>query len=216
MNVERPVLRSQRYKMNVERPVLRWRSTFGAAQDELERPVLRLWYPKMTRFTFRAPQDKRRTPRFTFEAPQERRESRLHRFRPASPQQTLGSHGGPPTERRTGRSHCLLAVAVVAFAEGPRARPSPRSITYVMRGNLCLAHRPAPRRTPAGPSPGHGSSSAQPSPAQLGAAAPRAREVLPLVGEGLSAQREPQTGPLSWRRLERAPSASHRQHAAKG
>ena len=26
-----------------------------------------------------------------------------------------------------------------------------------MRGNLCLAHRPAPRRTPAGPSPGHGS-----------------------------------------------------------
>ena len=44
-----------------------------------------------------------------------------------------------------------------ALSEGPRARPSPQSITYVMRGNLCLAHRPAPRRTPAGPSPGHGS-----------------------------------------------------------
>ena len=115
------------------------RSTFGAPQDELERPVLRLWYPKMTRFTFRVPQDKRRTPRFTFGTPQERRESRLHRFRPASPQQTLGSQGAPPTERRTGRSHCLLAVAVVAFAEEPRARPSPRSITYVMRGNLCLS-----------------------------------------------------------------------------
>ena len=152
MNVERSVLRSQRYKMNVERPVLR----SGRRKMNVERPVLRLWYPKTTRFTFGVPQDKRRTPRSTFGAPQER-ESRLHRFRPESPQQTLGSQGAPPTERRTGRSHCVLAVAVVAFAEGPRARPSPRSITYVMRGNLCLAHRPAPRRTPAGPSPGHGS-----------------------------------------------------------
>ena len=138
MSPLRSVLRSGRRKMNVERP------------------VLRLWYPKMTRFTFGVLQDKRRTLRSTFGAPQER-ESRLHRFRPESPQQTLGSQGAPPTERRTGRSHCLLAVVVVAFAEGLRAQPSPQSITYIMRGNLCLAHRPAPHRTPAGPSPGHGS-----------------------------------------------------------
>ena len=119
MNVERSVLRSQRYKMNVERPVLR--STFGAPQDKMnvERSILRLWYPKMTRFTFGVPQDKHRTPRSTFGAPQER-ESRLHRFRPESLQQTLEIQGAPSTERRTGRSHSLLAVAVVAFAEGPR------------------------------------------------------------------------------------------------
>ena len=55
-------------------------------------------------------------------------------------------------ERRTGRSHCLLAVAVVAFAEGPRAQPSPRSITYVMRGNLCLSLL----RKDRGPGPVHG------------------------------------------------------------
>ena len=51
----------------------------------------------------------------------------------------------------------LALSLLVAFAEGPRAQPSPRSITYVMRGNLCLSHRPAPRRPPAGPSPGHSS-----------------------------------------------------------
>ena len=109
MNVERSVLRSQRYKMNVERPVLR--STFGAPQDKMnvERSILRLWYPKMTRFTFGVPQDKHRTPRSTFGGP--KRESL---------QQTLESQGAPSTERRTGRSHSLLAVAVVAFAEGPR------------------------------------------------------------------------------------------------
>ena len=117
MNVERSVLRSQRYKMNVERPVLR----SGRRKMNVERSVLRLWYPKMTRFTFGVPQDKHRTPRSTFGAPQEReRESRLHRFRPESLQQTLESQGAPSTERRTGRSHSLLAVAVVAFAEGPR------------------------------------------------------------------------------------------------
>ena len=133
MNVERPVLRSQRYNMNVERPVL----CAGRCKMNVERSVLRLWYPKMTRFTFGVPQDKHRTPRSTFGAPQER-ESRIHRFRPESPQQTLGSQGAPPTERRTGRSQCLSAVAVVAFAEGLRAQPSPRSITHVMRGNICL------------------------------------------------------------------------------
>ena len=133
MSPLRSVLRSGRRKMNVERP------------------VLRLWYPKMTRFTFGVPQDKRRTPRSTFGAPQER-ESRLHRFRPESPQQTLGSQGAPPTERRTKRSHCVLAVAVVALAEGPRAQPSPRSITYVMRGNLCLSLLWKDR----GPGPVHG------------------------------------------------------------
>ena len=63
----------------------------------------------------------------------------LHQFRPESLQQTLGSQGAPPTERRTGRSHSLLAVAVVAFAEGLRAQPSPQSITYIMRSNLCLS-----------------------------------------------------------------------------
>ena len=50
-----------------------------------------------------------------------------------------------------------LARLLKVRREGLRAQPSPWSITYVMRGNLCLAHRPAPRRTPAGPSPGHGS-----------------------------------------------------------
>ena len=115
MNVERSVLRSQRYKMNVERPVLR----SGRRKMNVERSVLRLWYPKMTRFTFGVPQDKRRTPRSTFGAPQER-EGRLHRFRPESLQQTLESQGAPSTERRTGRSHSLLAVVVVAFVEGPR------------------------------------------------------------------------------------------------
>ena len=134
MNIERPILRSQRYKMNEERPVL----CAGRCKMNVERSVLRLWYPKMTRFTFGVPQDKHRTPRSMFGAPQER-ESRLHRFRPESLQQTLGSQGAPPMERRTGRSHSLLAVAVVAFAEGPRAQPSPLSITYVMRGNLCLS-----------------------------------------------------------------------------
>ena len=87
----RPVLRLGRPKTNVERPVLR----SGRRKINVERPVLRLWYPRMTRFTFGVPQDKRRTPRSTFGAPQER-ESRLHRFRPESPQQTLGSQGAPP------------------------------------------------------------------------------------------------------------------------
>ena len=137
MNVERSGLRSWLQQMIVvpqdERRTLRStfaalqderrtpRSTFGAPQDKMnvERSILRLWYPKMTRFTFGVPQDKHRTPRSTFGAPQER-ESRLHRFRPESLQQTLESQGAPSTERRTGRSHSLLAVAVVAFAEGPR------------------------------------------------------------------------------------------------
>ena len=95
----------------------------------VERSGLRSWLQQMIvvpqderrtlRSTFAALQDERRTPRSTFGAPQER-ESRLHRFRPESLQQTLESQGAPSTERRTGRSHSLLAVAVVAFAEGPR------------------------------------------------------------------------------------------------
>ena len=120
MSPLRSVLRSGRRKMNVERP------------------VLRLWYPKMTRFTFGVLQDKRRTLRSTFGAPQER-ESRLHRFRPESPQQTLGSQGAPPTERRTGRSHCLLAVAVVALAEGPRARPSHLAFNIIISTSISSA-----------------------------------------------------------------------------
>ena len=40
MNVERPILRSQRYKMNVERPVLR----SGRRKMNVERPILRSWY----------------------------------------------------------------------------------------------------------------------------------------------------------------------------
>ena len=60
----------------------------------------------------------------------------------------------------------------VAFAEGPRAQPSPQSITYVMRGNLCLAHRPALCRTPAGPSPGHGSGWRVGEEARMGQLAP--------------------------------------------
>ena len=137
MNVERPVLRSQRYKINVERPVLR----SGRRKMNVERPVLRLWSVLRSE----CPKINVERPVLRSGRPKRERESRLHRFRPASPQQTLGSQGV-----------VAFAVAVVAFAEGPRARPSPRSITYVMRGNLCLAHRPAPRRTPAEPSSSHG------------------------------------------------------------
>ena len=58
-------------------------------------------------------------------------------------------------ERRTGRSHCLLAVAVVAFAEGPTEGLA-QSIEYhvrnVMRGNLCLSLL----RKDRGPGPVHG------------------------------------------------------------
>ena len=156
MSVERPVLRSWLQQMIVvpQDKRITPRSTLAALQDERRTPRSTFGAPQderrtprstfVVRFTFGVPQDKRRTPRSTFGAPQER-ESRLHRFRPASPQQTLGSQGV-----------VAFAVAVVAFAEGPRARPSPRSITYVMRGNLCLAHPPAPRRTPAEPSSSHG------------------------------------------------------------
>jgi len=58
-------------------------------------------------------------------------------------------------ERRTGRSHCFLAVAVVAFAEGPTEGLA-QSIEYhvrnVMRGNLCLSLL----RKDRGPGPVHG------------------------------------------------------------
>jgi len=46
----------------------------------------------------------------------------------------------------------LALSLLVAFAEGPRARPSPWSITYVRRGNLCLSLL----RKDRGPSPVHG------------------------------------------------------------
>ena len=104
------------------------RSTSGPPKDER----------RTLRSTFGAPKDERRTPRSTFGAPQER-ESRLHRFRPESPQQTLGSQGAPPTERRTGRSHCLLAVAVVALAEGPRARPSHLAFNIIISTSISSA-----------------------------------------------------------------------------
>ena len=49
-------------------------------------------------------------------------------------------------------SYLALSLLVAfTFAEGPRAQPSPWSITYVMRGNLCLSLL----RKDRGPSPVH-------------------------------------------------------------
>ena len=78
MSPLRSVLRSGRRKMNVERP------------------VLRLWYPKMTRFTFGVLQDKRRTLRSTFGAPQERERVAFIGFGPSLCSRRSGARVRPP------------------------------------------------------------------------------------------------------------------------